>query len=147
MNGERLMPMIDVYAPAGLLPTSSHRSLAEQLTTALIHAEGHEVVEPFASNTAAYVHELPADAVHTAVTDSAQVVRVEVLTPPGALTRDGQREVVSETTRIVAEIANDPTLIERTWVLLKEAAEGGWGMRGVALGHEEFAALAKAAAA
>jgi phenylpyruvate tautomerase PptA (4-oxalocrotonate tautomerase family) len=138
MNGERLMPMIDVYAPAGLLPTSSHRSLAEQLTTALIHAEGHEVVEPFASNTAAYVHELPADA---------QVVRVEVLTPPGALTRDGQREVVSETTRIVAEIANDPTLIERTWVLLKEAAEGGWGMRGVALGHEEFAALAKAAAA
>jgi hypothetical protein len=31
----------------------------------------------------------------------------------------------------------------RTWVLLTEAAEGGWGIAGTALGREEFAALAE----
>ncbi len=29
----------------------------------------------------------------------------------------------------------------RTWVLLTEAAEGGWGVAGVALGRDEFTAL------
>src|SRR6266511_4277926 len=29
----------------------------------------------------------------------------------------------------------------RTWVLLTEAAEGGWGIAGTAFGREEFAAL------
>jgi phenylpyruvate tautomerase PptA (4-oxalocrotonate tautomerase family) len=141
------MPMIDVYAPEGLVPASSRRALAEQLTEALLAAEGQEVVEPYASNTAAYLHELPAWAVHTAATDQARVVRVEVLTPPGALDRDGQRRLVADATRIVSEIAGDETLTGRTWVLLKEAAEGGWGIGGVALGREEFIALASAAAA
>jgi phenylpyruvate tautomerase PptA (4-oxalocrotonate tautomerase family) len=141
------MPMIDVYTPAGLLPAGFHRPLAAQLTEALLRAEGRAVVEPFASNTAAYMHELPAEAVHTAATDRAQVVRIEVLTPPGVLDREGQRQLVADATRIVADIAGDATLAGRTWVLLKEAAEGGWGIGGVALGREEFAALAQAAAA
>lgn len=139
--------MIDVYAPAGLLPTGVHRPLAAQLTEALLSAEGQAVVEPFASNTAAYVHELPAEAVHTAATDRAHVVRVDVLTPPGVLDRQAQRQLVADATRIVADLAGDPTLAARTWVLLKEAAEGGWGIGGTAFGREEFAALAQAARA
>jgi phenylpyruvate tautomerase PptA (4-oxalocrotonate tautomerase family) len=85
--------------------------------------------------------------VHTAATDRAPVVRIEVLTPPGALNREGQRQLVADATRIVADIAGDATLAGRTWVLLKEAAEGGWGIGGTAFGREEFAALAGAAAA
>src|SRR5712691_2248703 len=122
------MPMIDVYTPLGLLPAGFHRPLAAQLTEALLRAEGQTVVEPFASNTAAYVHELPPEAVHTAATDRAPVVRIEVLTPPGALDREAQRQLVADATRIVADIAGDATLAGRTWVLLKEAAEGGWGI-------------------
>ena len=34
-----------------------------------------------------------------------------------------------------------------TWVILTEAAEGGWGIAGTAFGVEEFTALAKRAAA
>jgi hypothetical protein len=30
----------------------------------------------------------------------------------------------------------------RTWVILSEAAEGGWGIAGTAYGKEEFGALA-----
>ena len=43
--------------------------------------------------------------------------------------------------QIVAEVAGDPTQAGRTWVFLTEAAEGGWGIGGIAFGREEFAAL------
>jgi phenylpyruvate tautomerase PptA (4-oxalocrotonate tautomerase family) len=72
------MPMIDVYAPTGLFPVGADRQLAEELTAALLKAEG---------------------------------------------------------------VAN-PGPTRRTWVLLTEAAEGGWGVAGTAFGKEEFAALA-----
>jgi hypothetical protein len=32
--------------------------------------------------------------------------------------------------------------LREVWVLLTEAAEGGWGIAGTAFGGEEFAALA-----
>jgi len=69
-------------------------------------------------------------------------VRVQIVTPPGALTRAGQRRLVEDATAIVARISGDPTQATRTWVLLTEAAEGGWGLSGTAFGREEFAALA-----
>jgi phenylpyruvate tautomerase PptA (4-oxalocrotonate tautomerase family) len=71
---------------------------------------------------------------------------VQVITPPGALNRDGQRQLTREATDIVAKIAGDPGLTARTWVILSEAAEGGWGLAGTAFGVEEFTALARRAA-
>jgi len=82
------------------------------------------------------------EAVNTAADGSARTVRVQVLTPPGVLNRAGQKQLVSDATRIVAEACGDPTQARRTWVLLTEAAEGGWGIAGTAFGKEEFAALA-----
>jgi phenylpyruvate tautomerase PptA (4-oxalocrotonate tautomerase family) len=84
---------------------------------------------------------MPAETVHTAATDQARTVRVQVITPPAALTRDGQRQLVKDATEIVARIAGDPSQAGRTWVLLTEAAEGGWGIAGTAFGREEFAKL------
>lgn len=135
------MPMIDVYAPEGLFPPDSERQLAEELTAALLRAEGAPATGPYLDNTAAYVHVLPAAAVHTAATDAARTVRVQVLTPPGALDRQGQQALVAEATEIVAKISGNPSQRERTWVLLQEAAEGGWGVAGTAFGRAEFAAL------
>jgi len=66
---------------------------------------------------------------------------------PGALTRDGQKQLVKEVTEIVTRISGDPTQATRTWVLLTEATEGGWGIVGVAYGKHEFAELAAKAAA
>lgn len=138
------MPMIDVYAPRDLFPDGTDRKLAEELTLALLHAEGVQQPAPVQlNNTAAYIHRLDPKAVHTAGTDSARTVRVQVLTPPGALNRAGQRSFVAEATAIVASVAGDATQATRTWVLLSEAAEGGWGIAGTAFGREEFAALAK----
>ena len=137
------MPMIDVYAPSDLFPDGVDRELAEDLTLALLRAEGVQHPAPVQlNNTAAYIHRLNPKAVHTAGTASARTVRIQVLTPPGALNRAGQRSFVADATEIVARITRDPTQAARTWVLC-EAAEGGWGIAGTAFGREEFAALAK----
>jgi phenylpyruvate tautomerase PptA (4-oxalocrotonate tautomerase family) len=142
------MPMIDVYAPADLFPADADRALGEQLTLAVLRAEGVAAPGPFhTDNTAAYIHRLPASAVQTAATAQARTVRVQVITPPGALGREGQKQLVKEATEIVATLSGDATQAVRTWVILTEAAEGGWGLRGTAFGKEEFAALAAKARA
>ena len=86
-------------------------------------------------------------AVHTAATDSARTVRVQIITPPGSLNRDGQKQLVREFTDIVTKIRGEPTLGNRTWVLITEAVECGWGIAGTAYGKQEFAELAAKAAA
>jgi phenylpyruvate tautomerase PptA (4-oxalocrotonate tautomerase family) len=140
---DQTMPMIDVYAAADLFPPGADRKLAEELTAALLRAEGVANPGPtHTHNTGAYIHRMPASEVNTAAEGSARTVRVQVLTPPGVLSRAGQRQLVSDATRIVAETCGDPTQARRTWVLLTEAAEGGWGIAGTAFGKEEFAALA-----
>jgi phenylpyruvate tautomerase PptA (4-oxalocrotonate tautomerase family) len=134
--------MIDVYAASDLFPEGSDRILAAELTAALLRAEG--LATPKAAhldNTGAYIHRMPASSVHTAGTDAARTVRVQVITPPAALTREGQKQLVAEATQIVARVAGDPGQAARTWVLLTEAAEGGWGIAGTAFGREEFAGL------
>lgn len=145
------MPMIDVYAAADLFPADTDRAIGEALTLAVLRAEGVAAPGPLhTNNTAAYIHRMPADAVQTAATASARTVRIQIITPPGSLNREGQKQIVKEATEIVAKISGDPTLPARTWVLLTEAVEGGWGMFGTAFGKEEFAGLAakaKAAAA
>ena len=142
------MPMIDVYAAADLFPEGTDRQLGEQLTMAVLHAEGVATPGPFhLNNTAAFIHRMPPKTVQTAASDSARTVRVQIITPPGALTRAGQKQLVKEATDIVTKISGDPTQAGRTWVLLTEAAEGGWGLSGTAFGREEFAALAAKAAA
>jgi phenylpyruvate tautomerase PptA (4-oxalocrotonate tautomerase family) len=140
---EAAMPMIDVYAPADLFPADADRALGEQLIRAVLRAEGVPNPGPFhADNTAAYIHRLPASAVQTAATAQARTVRVQVITPPGALDREAQRQLVGEATQIVATLSGDASQAARTWVILTEAAEGGWGLLGTAFGKEEFAALA-----
>lgn len=135
------MPMIDVYAPAGIFPAESDAALGTELTHAVLRAEGYSTPGPLhLHNTAAFVHRMPA--VTTAAEPSAAAVRVQVITPPGVLDRAAQRQLTHEATEIVARLAGDESLSQRTWVILTEAAEGGWGVGGTALGKEEFAALA-----
>ncbi|HSR86676.1 MAG TPA: hypothetical protein VLM11_21070 [Streptosporangiaceae bacterium] len=98
-------------------------------------------------NTAAFIHRLPSSAISTASAPSARTVRVQVVTPPGALNRAGRRQLTRDATDIIATAAGDPSLAARTWVILTEAAEDGWGIAGTAYDVEEFTELANGAAA
>lgn len=96
----------------------------------------------FRKNTAAFVHETPAGAISNVDGDS-DYVRVQVLTNAGALDRDKQSAVVARLTATVAAAAGDESLAERTWVLLTEAPEGGWGLWGRAYTNAELVAAAR----
>src|SRR5712691_10462914 len=97
------MPMIDVYAPSDLLPPGTDRQLGEKLTLAVLKAEGVKAPGRFhLENTAAFIHRMDPVALQTAASASARAVRVQIITPPGVLTRDGQKQLVGEVTDIVA---------------------------------------------
>ncbi len=135
------MPMIDVYAAAGTFADT--RKLAQDLAATLKEVEQVPDIPMFRRNTAAFVHELPED--HLANVDGdSTYVRVQVLTNAGALDRDKQLAVVRRLTDLVARAAADPTLVERTWVLLTEAPDGGWGLAGKAHTNADLVAAARA---
>ena len=135
------MPMIDVYAADGTF--SDKHALARNLAAAVMRWEGVPDISLFRNNTAAFIHDLPADSLSNVAGDS-NYVRVQVLTPVGVLDRAKQLGVVKELTDIVAAAAGDPTLTSRTWVLLTESPEGGWGVNGHANTGADLAAAARA---
>jgi phenylpyruvate tautomerase PptA (4-oxalocrotonate tautomerase family) len=139
-RGEPL-PMIDAYAAAGTF--ADKHQLAVDLATAVMTIEQVPDIAMFRQNTAAFVHELPADSLANVDGDSTYV-RVQVLTNAGALDRDKQLAVVERLTEIVVAAAGDPSLAERTWVLLTEAPEGGWGLKGHANTNAELVTAARA---
>jgi phenylpyruvate tautomerase PptA (4-oxalocrotonate tautomerase family) len=134
------MPMIDVYATSGTF--SDKHSLAKDLASAVMRWEKVPDIAMFRNNTAAFIHDLPAEAISNVAGDT-NYVRVQVLTPIGVLDRDKQLGVVRELTDIVAAAAGDPALTERTWVLITESPEGGWGINGHANTGDDIVAAAR----
>ena len=135
------MPMIDVYATAGTF-TDQHQ-LATDLATAVMTIEQVPDIPMFRQNTAAFIHDLPAGDISN-VDGETNYVRIQVLTNAGALDRAKQLAVVQRLTDIAAQAAGDPTLADRTWVLLTEAPDGGWGLGGHANTNDELVAAARA---
>jgi phenylpyruvate tautomerase PptA (4-oxalocrotonate tautomerase family) len=133
--------MIDVYAATGTFPDAAQ--LAKDLAAAVMAVEGVPNIPMFRKNTAGFVHDLPATALANVDGDSTYV-RVQVLTNAGALDREKQIALVGKLTELIAAAAGDPSLSERTWVLLTEAPEGGWGLWGHAHTNEELVAAARA---
>jgi phenylpyruvate tautomerase PptA (4-oxalocrotonate tautomerase family) len=135
------MPMIDVYAADGTF--DDKHSLAQNLASAVMRWERVPDLPLFRNNTAAFIHELPAMAIAN-VNGESSYVRVQVLTPIGVLDREKQLGVVKELTEIVAAAGGDSGLAERTWVLLTESPEGGWGVAGHANTGADLAQAARA---
>ena len=89
-----------------------------------------------------FVHEMASDALAD-VDCGSQYVLVQVLTNVGALDRDKQIELVRLLAELVATASGDANLKDRTWVLLTEAAPGGWGLSGHARTNDELVAPAR----
>jgi hypothetical protein len=89
------------------------------LASTLMRIEQVPDIPMFRQNTAAFIHEMPSDSLSNVDGDSSYV-------------------------RVVAEAAGDPTLLDRTWVLITEAPDGGWGLDGHANTNAELIAAARA---
>ena len=135
------MPMIDVYASAGTF--ADPRALATELARTLMAIEQVPDIPMFRRNTAGFVHDLPEGSLSN-VEGESNYVRVQVLTNAGALDRDKQLAVVEQFTDLVTKAAGDPGYAKRVWVLLTEAAEGGWGLWGHAHTNAELVDAAHA---
>jgi phenylpyruvate tautomerase PptA (4-oxalocrotonate tautomerase family) len=134
------MPMIDIYAKSGTFKNA--KRLATDAATAVKTIEGVPDIPMFRKNTAGFVHELPAGTISNVDGDE-NYVRVQVLTNKGALDRNKQLAVVEQLTNLVAAAAGDESIKQRTWVILTEAPEGGWGLWGHAHTNEELVGAAR----
>lgn len=135
------MPMIDVYATTGTF--ADKHQLAIDLASTVMRVEQVPDIPMFRKNTAAFIHELPEGDLSNVDGDTGYV-RVQVLTNAGALDRDKQLALVEQLTALIATAAADPTLPDRTWVLLTEAPDGGWGLNGHANTNNELIEAARA---
>jgi phenylpyruvate tautomerase PptA (4-oxalocrotonate tautomerase family) len=134
--------MIDVYAAAGTF--RDKHQLAKDLAAAVMRWEQVPAISLFVNNTAAFIHDLPADSLANVAGES-NYVRVQVLTPVGVLgDRNKQLGVVKDLTEIIAAAAGEPKLAERTWVLLTESPDGGWGVNGHANTGADLTSAARA---
>ena len=134
------MPMIDIYATAGTF--SDPHALAKEAAATVKSIEQVPDIPMFRKNTAAFVHELKSSALSNVDGDT-NYVRVQVLTNQGALDRPKQIAVVRQLTDLIAKAAGDDSLKQRTWVLLTEAVEGGWGLWGHGHKNDEIVSAAK----
>jgi phenylpyruvate tautomerase PptA (4-oxalocrotonate tautomerase family) len=132
--------MIDVHATEGTFPDK--HNLAKDLANAVMRWEQVPDLALFRDNTAAFIHDLPADAISNAA-GASNYIRAQVLTPVGVLDRAKLLGVVKELTDIIANAAGDTTLTDRTWVLITESPEGGWGISGHANTSTDIAAAAR----
>ena len=135
------MPMIDVYAASGTF--ADPKALARDLAATLMKIEGVPDIPMFRKNTAGFIHDLPPGALSNVEGDG-NYVRVQVLTNAGALDREKQLAAVRQFTDLIAAAAGDASLSNRTWVLLTEAVEGGWGLSGHANTNAELVDAARA---
>jgi phenylpyruvate tautomerase PptA (4-oxalocrotonate tautomerase family) len=132
------MPMIDVYARSGTF--ADPEALARRLAATLMDVEGVPAIPLFRENTAAFIHET----ILANADGDDDRVRVQVLTNAGALDRDKQLSAVRRLTDVIVEAAGEPGIADRTWVLLTETYDGGWGIGGHANTNDELVALARA---
>src|SRR5438132_8909077 len=102
--------MIDVYAVEGTF--DDKHALARDLAAAVMRWEQVPNISLFSNNTAAFIHDLPADSLSNVAGDS-NYVRVQVLTPVGVLNRDKRMGVVKDLTGIVTVSVADPSLTTR----------------------------------
>jgi phenylpyruvate tautomerase PptA (4-oxalocrotonate tautomerase family) len=140
------MPKIDFTFTAGSLDDEAKQTLPGQLAAALLRWEGAPDTAFFRSISWTHVHELPADAVHTAdgVAEQSQFI-VDVSVPQGALSDRRKAGLVEEATSLVRAAAGlgDEDAI-RVWVLIHDVAEGSWGAGGQVIRFEQLKEAARA---
>jgi phenylpyruvate tautomerase PptA (4-oxalocrotonate tautomerase family) len=140
------MPKIDLTFPAGALSDDARRELPAKLASCMLRWEGAPDTEFFRSITWTHVHELPADAVHTADGQAtlSQFV-VEATVPAGALSDRRKAGFVDEASKLVREAADIPESEGvRVWVLFQDVPDGNWGAAGQIVRFEQLREAAKA---
>ena len=140
------MPIMNLTYPEGTFTPDQRAKLADQLTTALLHAERAPDTEFFRNITWLYIHELPEGNLLAAGRPvDKPTFRLDVTTPEGALSERRRAEMVEEATKIIRDAAGlDDEDLLRIWVLMHEQPEGQWGAGGQIVQFKQLVEAAKA---
>ncbi|MFJ4655381.1 4-oxalocrotonate tautomerase family protein [Nocardia sp. NPDC088792] len=141
------MPSIDVHAPVGLFSAESQAVLAEELAGVALRAEGLEPTPFLLEKSWVFFHRHAVEAVRSGLgTAAAGAVRIQILAPYGRLGAQAREKLIQDATEIVVRTTGDPTQAERTFVLIGETAESGWGLAGLTGGSLVAWAVGQSAA-
>jgi phenylpyruvate tautomerase PptA (4-oxalocrotonate tautomerase family) len=140
------MPMIEVTAPAGAVPSEAREELLEELAGTLLRWEGAPDTEFFREISWVYFNELPADGLYVGGrAGGAPRIRVEITTPEGALSQRRRAGLVADVHASVSRVAGiAPSDGLHVWVLCREIAEGSWGAGGAIIEFEKLREASKA---
>ena len=137
------MPMIQLTAPAGVLPVEDRRKLQNTLAATLLKWEGAPDTAFFRAQAWSRVDEVPEGA-FAALEDDLPRFRVDVTVPAGALSDSRKQGLITEvTTDVLSAAGLGDTDGLRVWVLVHEQPEGTWGAAGHVVRFSELAALAR----
>jgi phenylpyruvate tautomerase PptA (4-oxalocrotonate tautomerase family) len=128
------MPMIDLTFVRGSLHDEALRTLADDLVTVLLRAEGVPDTAFMRDNTVVYLH---------AIDPAAQLVggrqpgeprfRVDVTAFGGAMSKEGKEQLAADVHAAVCVAADiEPTgrRAYHVWTLIHEVPEGNWAGAG-----------------
>jgi phenylpyruvate tautomerase PptA (4-oxalocrotonate tautomerase family) len=126
------MPLIQVTAANGALNQADRDALVSRLSGAVLKAERAPIFDAGAQAlTWATYQELPRGAVYVGGQAIEQPpLRVNIMTPEGALNAETRAELAAEVGAIVDDVIGVFEGRLNHWVMLHEVAEGSWGGAG-----------------
>lgn len=139
------MPLMELTYQEGAISPETRDELVGNLTTSLLKAEGAPNTEFFRSVTWVLVNERPAELVYAGDKSGAGVVKLDVVTPEGALDDDRRQRMIEAGTAAIRDafgIADEDAL--KVWVLCRDVVDGGWGAGGNVIHYKELVEIAKA---
>ncbi len=139
------MPLMELTYEEGALTPEARDQLVENLTTNLLKAEGAPNTEFFRSVTWVLINERPAALTYAGDKPGAGVVKLDVITPEGALNDDRREQMIQAGTATIREafgIADEDAL--KVWVLCRDVVDGGWGAGGNMIHYKELVQIAEA---
>jgi phenylpyruvate tautomerase PptA (4-oxalocrotonate tautomerase family) len=140
------MPKIDLTLPRDALTPEAKAKLPGRLAAALLRWEGAPDSSSFRSISWTHLHELPADAIHTADGQATEPhATVEVTTPQGALDERRRAGLAEEMTQLVLDATGwDGDARLRVWVMCSEIEDGSWGAGGQIVRFQQLREMAAA---
>lgn len=139
------MPLMELTYQEGAITPEARDELVETLTTSLLKAEGAPDTEFFRSVTWVLVNERPAELVYAGDKPGAGVVKLDVITPEGALNDERRAGMIEAGTAAIREafaVADEDLL--KVWVLCRDVVDGGWGAGGNVIHYKQLVEIAKA---
>lgn len=139
------MPLMELTYQEGAISPETRDKLVEDLTTNLLKAEGAPNTEFFRSVTWVLINERPAELTYAGDKSGAAVIKLDVVTPEGALDDERRGRMIEAGTATIRQafgVADEDAL--KVWVLCRDVVDGGWGAGGQVIRYKQLVEMAKA---